>query len=156
MKKLLFALVAMSAITASANVNEITPKLGFEKGTLNTGVDYTMMYAANSGVGGYLLLQTESTSKSIESLTALGGHMKFVAWTDNVLNFYVAPGFGIVMTKVGGDSQTGFGPSLKIGSQYMISNTMAVGLERNAISNWFNDKLAQEYTFYQAAFSIRF
>ena len=158
MNKLLFALIAVAGITASAAVNEITPKLGFSQSTLNTGVDFTHYYANNAGFGGYLFLQTESTSNGVAAATALGGHMKFMVWSDNTFNFYVAPGFGVLMMKdAAGDNQTGIGPSLKLGSQYWLNNTMAIGLERNAFANWFNNKLsANDLALYQATFSIRF
>lgn len=158
MKKLLFALIAVAGLTANAAFNEITPKLGFWNSTLNTGVDFNHMYSNTAGFGGYLFLQTESTSNSVPAVTALGANMKFMIWTDNTFNFYVSPGFGILMMKdAAGDNQTGIGPSLKIGSQYWINNTMAIGLERNAFANWFNNKLGNnDLALYQAAFSIRF
>lgn len=176
MKKLLMALVSVVAVTATAqskmtgsvyntgSYHDVTPKLGFVAGAANLGVNYNLMNDG-AGWGGYFFMQTEKKDAGIKQAMAFGGSYKMNLIDTAHVTAYMSPGFGIAMLKDASTNQTTgatsdetvFGPAYSIGAQMKLPAGMAIGLERSAFTNWFNDKVGTtEFTAYQVAFSMRF
>jgi len=179
MKNLLMALVSVVAVSATAQskmtgsiynsgaYHDVTPKLGFNQGAANFGVGYNLMNDG-AGFGGYFHMQTEKKSNgtiNVNQAMAFGGNFKINVIDSAHAVAYVAPGFGIAMIKeigtaTGGGTasdETTFGPSFSVGGQIKLPAGMAIGIERLAYANWFNDKVnGLEGAAYQVAFSLRF
>lgn len=173
------ALVSVVAVSATAqskmtgsvyntgSYHDVTAKLGFVQGAANLGVSYNMMNDG-AGIGGYFHMQTEKKNNGVIGVyqaTALGVNYKMNLIDSSHVTAYMAPGFGIAMIKDGGTNtttgaasdETVFGPAYALGAQIKLQAGMAIGLERMAYTNWFNDKVqGSEAAVYQAAFSMRF
>jgi opacity protein-like surface antigen len=146
-------------ITYSSGQNELTANVGFQSGAINLGATYAQM-SGGTGFGGYFLLQTEKTSAAVNQAIALGGLYKINVIDTSKAVFYAAPGAGLAMIKVpsssgtGTDDKTVFGPSLKLGVQFKVSPTFAIGVENMLISNWFEDKAPAGFEIVTVAMSF--
>ena len=139
--------------------NEITARVGFIATAVHLGASFNKM-SEGSGWGGYFFLQTEKTSAGVGQLMSFGGNLKVNFFESRSVVFYGAPGFGIHIMKFtgpGSSSETLIGPSLQMGFQYRVKPDLSIGLERTAISNWFNDKVAvSEAALYSATATMNF
>lgn len=141
--------------------SEVTGKLGFTSQAIHIGADYNKM-SDGAGPGGYFFYQTSKKSGAVtitNQVMSLGGTYKINFVDNSKFIAYVTPGFGIHMVKEVGavtagtpSDETLIGPVYKIGTQFKMKPTFAIGLERNAIVNWFSDKVAGgEFVYYSVA-----
>lgn len=117
--------------------------LGFTQGAINFGAEYESRKSSIRSVGGYFFYQTERKEGGVievPQVMALGGYMPLHLIGKNVIDLYIAPGFGLAMVKVGTDTETGIGPSLKIGAEYRTSATTSWGLQYGTYYNWFSQE----------------
>lgn len=153
------AQVASMSADSGFSENELTARVGFNATAVHLGASFNKM-SEGTGWGGYFLFQTEKTSAGVGQLMSFGGNLKVNFFENRQIVFYGAPGFGIHIVKftgAGSTSETLIGPSLQMGFQYRLKPDLAIGLERSAISNWFNDKVAaSEATVYSATATMNF
>ncbi len=145
----------------SDSSSEVVGKLGFVSQAIHIGADYNKM-TDGAGPGGYFFYQTNKKSGAVmvvNQVISLGGTYKMNFIDNSKFLAYVTPGFGIHMVKEVGVTGTGtpsdetlIGPVYKMGTQFKVKPTFAIGLERMAIVNWFSDKVpGGEYVFYSVA-----
>lgn len=139
---------------SSSRDSEIAGNLGFTMGAPNLGVHYTAMNGSYHGWGGYFFYQTKKEKNSVpvvSDVMSFGGFAKvYLTDRSGAFNAYIAPGVGMTMVKdVVTDTTTGkksdktiFGPIMKMAAQVRATPQFAIGIERTAIANWFDDEAA--------------
>lgn len=143
-----------SATYSSSRDAEIAGNLGFTMGAPNLGVHYTALSNSNYGWGGYFFYQGKKEKNSVavvNDIMSFGGFAK-IYLTDRsaAFNAYLAPGVGMTIVKdVLTDPATNkksdktiFGPMMKLAAQVRMTPDFAIGIERTAIANWFDDEAA--------------
>lgn len=145
----------------SDSSSEVTGKLGFTSQAIHIGADYNKM-DDGAGPGGYFFYQTNKKSGPVtitNQVMSLGGTYKINFVDNSKFIAYVTPGFGIHIVKEAGTTGAGtpsdetlIGPVYKLGTQFKMKPTFAIGLERQAIVNWFSDKvIGGEFVYYSVA-----
>lgn len=157
----LFSFILFGSLHVHAQMSAFRGGVGFTRGALNLTAEYESRQSNIRSNGGYFFMQTEKTSAGIGQVMALGGYMPLHLLAKNVVDLYVAPGFGIAMVKVtsatgGSTTETGIGPSLKIGAEYRTSDTVSVGLQYSNYYNWFAEKAPAGDSFSSAAMTFLF
>lgn len=137
----------------------MTATMGFAVGAVNLGVDYVKKMDPVD-LGGYVFLQTEKKKNNtalVNQMTSFGAIAKFHLLDTSKLKAYIAPGFGLHMTKDSSDSsKTVVGPIMKIGAQIALNSKTALGLENTQIVNWFEDSVTYSANYYSAALTFEF
>lgn len=148
MKKIILAFALLTSTLSFAATNEWTVNLGFQSSAINAGFTYAKL-EGNAGFGGYFLHQAEKDSANVSGMTSFGGLYKVNFVQSNTTTVYIAPGFGLTMVKVSTLDLTALiptykksdknviGASLKLGAQYKVSPTVALGVETMTVTNWF-------------------
>lgn len=149
---------AMPAVSRS----ELAMHLGFVAGAANIGVDYNLM-ENNAGIGGYFFYQTEKKDKGVNKIMSFGASYKVNVLNTSRFTGYLSPGFGIHMVTIPASgtrsesTENAFGPVYKIGTLFKVSPTFQLGLERQALVNWFNDVVySQEIATYSVSAVLSF
>lgn len=166
-KNLLVMVAAFFAITATANAQyggdkSLRALLGFTSGAINIGADFEVKQTSLYGVGGYFFFGTDEYGAgkvTVYEVMALGAFAPIHLLTDNSVDVYVAPGFGLAMVDnpaPNGDDETTFGPTLKLGAELKVSPTMKIGLQHFIITNWMSDELADQISYTSAAATFAF
>jgi hypothetical protein len=145
---------------------EIIGTAGMVASAFNLGVQYNKLATNELGMGGFFSFQSSKEKNNaviVNQVMSFGGQMKASLVRNSAYEAYLSPGFGLHMIKDGADPSsasgksdvTWLGPTLRIGVLRTISPTMRIGLERNEIWNWLDDKLtSNSAAVYSAALSI--
>lgn len=153
---------------AQTSENELTVQLGFSAGAVHAGLDYNKM-SLGSGLGGYFFYQAEKKSNNVimtNQVMSFGGTYKVVVVENKMSSAYISPGFGLHMAKEASlpnattgkqSDETLIGPVMKIGVLYKAKPNFSIGIERMAITNWFNDSVyLSEASYYSVTGVINF
>jgi len=102
----------------------------------------------------------------VNKVITFGGLYKINVLENSSSVFYAAPGFGLSMVqysefntvtlKVDKNDKSVFGPSMKLGAQFKLSNGMALGVERMLATNWFEENASGSYELTTAALTFVF
>lgn len=169
MKNIFTALFAMCAITTgsiSANAmsgdSSLRALLGFTSGSVNMGMDFEMKQSNLYGIGGYLFMadDQEGTNKvTTYKVMALGAFAPIHLLNDAMIDVYVAPGFGIVSIEHPSNTNqddTSVGPTLKIGAEYKVAQSVKLGLQYFIVQNWLSDEVPDQAGYMSAAATFLF
>lgn len=119
---------------ASDNQHFITGHFGISKGGFTLGADYEYAYDRTYTIGGYLKLMPKD-EPSVPSITAIGAffrpHIYKRTW-----NFYLSPGFGLMMVDGAVNDETVLGPSIAWGLSYQLNDKFAMGFENMKLYSW--------------------
>jgi hypothetical protein len=117
--------------------NSIYGKTGFSAGGLALGGAWEHNYNRTLSLGGYLHIQPKDDKSAFGTgITALGGFVGAHFFKRN-WDFYIQPGFGMVMADFLTKKETALGPSLNMGIKYQYSKSLAFGMERSTFYGWF-------------------
>jgi len=157
-----FAVLTATAFNANAQYggrNSLRALLGFSSGAVNLGADFEMKQTNTYGLGGYLFFATGDKDANNYQVLALGAFSPIHLLNEDRVDVYLAPGFGLAMiddSAPGGDDETTFGPSLKIGAEWKVSPTVKVGLQHFTVVNWMNDDAISQAEYTSAAATFAF
>ena len=156
------------ASMAQPSESELSVQLGFSASGVHAGIDYNKM-SSGSGLGGYFFYQAEKKSNNVivmNQVMSFGGTYKVVVAENKMSSAYISPGFGIHMAKEASlpnattgkqSDETLIGPVMKIGALYKAKPNFSIGIERMAITNWFNDSVyLSEASYYSVAAVFNF
>lgn len=167
MKKIILAVALFTSVSSFAATNEWTVNLGFQSSAINAGFTYAKL-EGNAGFGGYFLHQAEKEAAGVNGMTSFGGLYKVNFVQSNTTTVYIAPGFGLSMVKVSTldlttlvptykkSDKNVLGASLKLGAQYKVSPTVALGVETMTITNWFEEAAQGSTQITSAAFTFNY
>ncbi len=129
---------ASSSITNDVSSHTVYASLGFWNGGFSFGGDYEHPSHRTFGVGGQIRYYSKDNDRGMPSLFVVGGfvrpHFNRRQW-----DFYVSPGFNLMMIDGNNTDETVLGPSLTLGLLYQIKRNMAVGMDQTNLVGWFND-----------------
>ncbi len=160
--------VAVASVSQPSE-SELAVQLGFTAGGAHLGLDYNKM-SSGSGIGGYFFYQTEKKSNNVivvNQVMSFGGTYKVVVAENKMSSAYISPGFGVHMAKEASlpnattgkqSDETLIGPVMKIGALYKAKPNFSIGIERTALSNWFNDSVlfSSDVSYYSVAAVFNF
>jgi hypothetical protein len=154
---------AMAANTLSdgnwSGTNSMYLKLTPYQQGLGFGANYEKVMSNNFGAGGSIniLPEKEDATYPAVGLMSLMGNL-YVHFPVDIVDFYVSPGFGIMMMELGQLDKTTLGASMAFGTLVQINRGFAIGLELSAHQPWFNKEfyvLSRGY-FFNSSLSARF
>lgn len=132
---------ATSESTYDSYNNAAYASLGFWEGGIAFGGDYEYAYDRIFGLGAtarFYSKDSNSNGSGRSSLFVLGGfirpHFNRREW-----DFYVSPGFNLMIIDGPNDDDTVLGPSINYGLLYQIKRNVAVGVENSIFAGWFNN-----------------
>lgn len=134
---------------------------GLNQGAINLGLAMDSG-AENGALGGSFFLQTEDKDAGIYQVMTIGGHVKLTVFDQANWVVDLRPGVNISMISdvgngAGGkDDKTVFGPSLRWGAAYRMSNGKQIGVERLEIWNWFDDEVQRSDAYTSLVFRTDF
>jgi opacity protein-like surface antigen len=180
MRKLLSVLAALSFVSVANAQTTFTDRLkdgsdtvrllmGASQGSSNFGLDYERR-AGPIGLGAFLLKTSKRTvDPTATGLAVLSRPETYVLGLNAPLhlvdrsNFdiYLAPGLSVAsVTDVDFGTEkknvVTFGPTLKIGAMYYVSNSVSVGLDYMTVTNWFSDRVAGQQDYANLAVGYTF
>jgi opacity protein-like surface antigen len=126
--------------SASSGDHNVYAKIVPYGGGVGFGATYEQSSGSNFGFGGGILILPEkknSVNDNRPSLLALVGNM-FLHFPVDIVDFYVSPGFNLMMMEQNTDDKTTIGASLTLGTLAQVTDNVAVGLEFMAYHPWFN------------------
>jgi opacity protein-like surface antigen len=171
MKNIFTAFVAFAAITAatlSANAqmsgnSSLRALLGFTSSSVNLGGDFEVRQSHLYGVGGYFFMGSDQDGTgnkvTVPEVLAVGGFAPVHLLSDDMIDVYIAPGFGFAKVKypgTGNPDDTAIGPTLKLGVEYRVAQTVKLGLQYFVVSNWMSDELLDQLAYTSAAATFSF
>lgn len=113
--------------------------MGFGRGGFVLGADYEYPFHKTYGLGGYFSMYSKDDENGAPGLTALGvfirPHFHRRSW-----EFYLSPGFGLLMYDGKYDDETALGPVFALGLTYQVTRDWAFGVESQSLYGWFADK----------------
>ncbi|MEK6554584.1 MAG: outer membrane beta-barrel protein [Bdellovibrionota bacterium] len=115
--------------------------IGSTQGAINAGVDYERRMG-NAGVGGFFIWSDEDddTNRAEKMFLGLQAVIHVIDRTE--FDVYVAPGLTVVMhdePPAGGDDETSFGPSMRLGAIYYFNQNWGLGFDWLKTHNWSSD-----------------
>ena len=128
--------------TNKKNKDSIYGKLGFSGGGVVLGATWERRKNSSISYGAYGIMVGDDDAALINQIgiTALGA-MAAAHYYKKAWDFYVQPGFGIVMVKSKNGAQsadeTTLGPAMAIGIKYQYSRNVSYGLEKKSVHSWF-------------------
>ncbi|MBT4761160.1 MAG: hypothetical protein HOO06_05620 [Bdellovibrionaceae bacterium] len=146
MKKLLLVVVsALSLNIAQAAVfaesasqshkDSVYGKLGFSRGGLAIAGEFERNVNRTYSLGAILHIQPKDDTAGAAGLTAIGGYVGMHIFKRS-WDFYVKPGFGILMADSGSNKETALGPQFNMGVKFQYSKDIAFGMERSTFHGW--------------------
>ncbi len=130
--------------------------VGFNRGELDLGLDYERRMGT-MGFGGFALMSGENdhTTPQKPGQLVVGINTPVHLIVHSPFDVYLAPGIAYIKNddvKAVGlqpavDSESSFGPSMRVGMLYAVNETWAVGLDFIRATNWSNDDAASDYDF---------
>jgi hypothetical protein len=156
-----FALITTGTLSAQAQSgnSSLRALLGFTSSAVNLGVDFEMKQSRLYGFGGYIFMgsdQNDAGKTVVPGVLAVGGFAPIHVLNDEMVDVYVAPGFGIAKIDHPRDDNTTFGPSLKIGAEFAVAPTVKLGLQYFVITNWLEDEETDQVSYTSAAATFSF
>lgn len=156
----LFSFILLGSLHAQAQTSAFRGGIGMTRSAINLTAEYESRQSNIRSMGGYFFYQTEKTSAAVGQVMAIGGYMPLHLLAKNVVDLYIAPGFGLAMEKTtvagSSSSETGIGPSLKIGVEYRTSDTVSFGLQYANYYNWLSEKASSGSSYSTAAMTFLF
>ena len=154
---------ALAANTLSdgnwSGTNSIYLKLTPYQQGVGFGANYEKVLSNNFGAGGSIniLPEKEDATYPAVGLMSLMGNL-YVHFPVDIVDFYVSPGFGIMMMERGATDKTTLGASLAMGTLVQVNKSFAIGLELAAQQPWFNKEFFVDSRgfFFNSSLTARF
>ena len=130
--------LTFSESAATKSSKSIYGYLGFAEGGLGFGADYEYNIHRTYSVGAYGRIFKKDDNIGAPGVTALGAFVRphfFIRTWD----FYISPGFGVLMIDSLVKDETALGPCLNIGVLFQYSPEWAFGIENFNQYAWFSD-----------------
>jgi hypothetical protein len=136
----LFYLLAM--VSSASYADKLYTNLTFDNvGKIGLGVDYEAQSTSTIGYGAYSRIlfddDDEESGERQNGVLALGGFMR-AHFTQDTIDFFISPGFGMAQIDLGEDDETVLGPAFMTGFNVKMS-TFSLGFNITQLYGWFGD-----------------
>lgn len=154
---------APAAAPSYSSTKVLSANFGLNQGAINLGFALDSG-SENGAFGGSFFLQTEKEDDGVtkvNQIMSFGAHVKLTVFDQANWAVDLRPGVNIsvvndVTTATGKDDKTVFGPALRWGATYRMSNGKHIGIERLEVWNWFDDDVQKEDAFTSFVFRTDF